>query len=512
MSTLALGQRDASGDVTRPWTEPHAGPARDLAQIEPACTEPACTGPAGSDIRRPSAEPATEMSSRHPPTPNRSMRPTHSGKPRTKAPVDQPPRRPRFLWVQESARAFCPCSASPGWCGLYGLVSLLLVGSMGCGGKRPLPTPPGPPQVTFVEAKAVETVDYDEYLGRSEPSETVEVRSRVYGYLQSVEFRDGDQVKEGQVLYKIEPEDYQAAHQQSLARVVVAESQSVTAKAKLARSEQLLPAGAISREEYDEAAAIVKETEAAIAAAKADAARSELELKYTQLTSPIDGQIDRTLITPGNLVTGGMTDGTLLARIVKTSPLYIYFDIDEASLLRYRRLRGEGSADRSIEALRDENIPVRLRLDDETDFPHVATLDFVENRLSASSGTIKLRAVFENAEREIPAGAFVRVQMPASAPYQATAIPERAIATDQSVKYVYVIDAEGVARRRNLRLGPARGSDRLVLEGVQPGERVVLEGLQRVRPDMPVAARADSANTVTAPAAETTPASPAEPK
>ena len=376
----------------------------------------------------------------------------------------------------------------------------------------PLPQPPGPPQVTFVEASPIETVDYDEYLGRTEPSETVEVRSRVYGYLQSVEFRDGDLVREGQLLYKIEPEDYQAAHQQSLARVVVAESQAVTALAKLARSKELLPAGAISQEEYDEAAAVVKETEAAIASAKADAARSELELKYTELTSPIDGQIDRTLITPGNLVTGGVTDGTLLARIVNTSPLYIYFDIDEASLLRYRRMRGETGSDRSIEALRDAKIPVAFRLDDETDFPHVATLDFVENRLSESSGTIKLRAVFENAEREIPAGAFVRVRMPASVPYQATAIPERAIGTDQSVKYVYVIDGEGVARRRNLRLGPARGTDRLVLEGVQPGERVVLSGLQRVRPDMPVVARADSAGAQPGPTAATTPSSPADPK
>ncbi len=425
------------------------------------------------------------------------MRSTAFGRPRISVPLGDPKPPNPFRRATSAAVQRSPFSARRG---AVGLLSLLLLAATGCGDSGSQPAPPAPPQVTFVEAAAVETVDYDEYLGRTEASETVEVRSRVYGYLKTVEFRDGDLVKTGQLLYSIEPDDYQAAHQQSLSRLAVAESRAVTAKAKLARSEQLLPVGAVSREQYDEDAAVVKESEAAIAAAEADAARSQLDLKYTQLTSPIDGQIDRTLITPGNLVTGGMTNGTLLTRIVKTSPLYVYFDIDEASLLRYRRMRAKSGSERSIEALRDAKIDVGVRMDDETDFPRIAQLDFVENRLGESSGTIKLRAVLENADRQVPAGAFVRVRMPASVPYQATAIPERAIATDQSVKFVYVIDAQGVARRRNLTLGPARGSDRLVLAGVEPGERVVVGGLQRVRPDKAVDARPDTAAAAKAPA------------
>jgi RND family efflux transporter MFP subunit len=359
----------------------------------------------------------------------------------------------------------------------------------GCGRQLPPVPTASPPAVTFVTAQSETTRDYDEYTGWTAASQTVEVRSRVYGYLKSVAFNDGDDIQAGDLLYEIEPDDYQAAHDQSLARIEVSNSRATTARAKLARFEALKPTGAISQEEYEEAVAAVKEAEAVIIASRADAARTALDLKYTQLLSPISGQIDRTQVTPGNLVTGGMTSGTLLTTIVSTQPLHVYFDVDEASLLRYRRLRSDNGQPVPITAIRQLDIDCLLQLGDESDFPHAGKLDFAETSISQTSGTITLRAVFENRDRELPAGAFVRVRIPVSPTYTATTIPEAAIGTDQSIKYAYVIDDQNIARRRQLRLGSLLGDRRLILEGIQPGERVVLGGLLRVRPDSPVEPR-----------------------
>jgi len=362
----------------------------------------------------------------------------------------------------------------------------LVAASLGCGSQLPPAPPATPPAVTFVVAQSETTRDYDEYTGWTAASETVEVRSRVYGYLKSVTFNDGDDVQAGDLLYEIEPDDYQAAHDQSLARIEVSNSRATTARAKLARFEALKPTGAISQEEFEEAVAAVKEAEAVIIASQADAARTALDLKYTQLLSPISGQIDRTLVTPGNLVTGGMTSGTLLTTIVSTQPLYVYFDVDEASLLRYRRLRSDNGQPVPITAIHQLDIDCLLQLGDESGFPHAGKLDFAETSISQTSGTITLRGIFENSDREIPAGAFVRVRIPVSPSYTATTIPEAAIGTDQTVKYAYVIDDQNIARRRPLRLGSQLGDRRLILEGIEPGERVVLAGLLRVRPDGPV--------------------------
>jgi RND family efflux transporter MFP subunit len=361
------------------------------------------------------------------------------------------------------------------------------------------------PLVTFVLAEARSTIDYDEYTGWTSPSETVEVRSRVYGFLKSVEFQDGDKVQEGQLLYVIEPDEYEAIHQQSLARITVAESRLSTSEAKLQRMEALKAGNAISKEEYEEAVAAVREAEAQVIAAKADADRTALDLKYTQLNAPIGGQIDRTLVTPGNLVTGGMTSGTLLTKIVAKSPMHVFFDVDEAALLRYRRLQADTEGPVPTNRIRELDLTCEIQLADETGFPHRGKLDFVESVITQTSGTITLRASFNNEKLELPAGAFVRVRIPVSEPYTATLIPEAAIGTDQTVKYAYVIDDQNIARRRTLKLGRQVGNQRLVLEGLTPGEKIILGGLLRVRPDKPVTPQPAPAS----PASSTAPVNPA---
>jgi RND family efflux transporter MFP subunit len=354
------------------------------------------------------------------------------------------------------------------------------------------------PKVTVAPVIAEETVDYDEYTGRTEASEAVDIRARVFGYLRSIDFKDGDFVKEGQTLFTIEPDEYEAIHNQSLSKIAVWESKVGLAKANLARRETLVPKGVVTREEYQEYAATLREAEAALVAAKADADRSAVDLKYTVVTAPISGRIDRAMMTKGALLTGGLGSGTLLTKIVKEQPMYVYFDVDERSLLRYMRERGK-SKDSAPGSLREKDIECRAQLLDEKDFKHVGKLDFVETEVNPSTGTARLRGEFPNQDRALASGMFVRVRVPASKPYQALLIPERALATDQDVKFVYVVGTDGIATRRNVKLGSQRGEMRIVTNGLEAGEQVIVKGLQRVRPDQKVEAESEASRVAGSP-------------
>ncbi len=365
------------------------------------------------------------------------------------------------------------------------IAALQLASNCGCSGPAAKAPDLPAPAVTVAPVVELETIDYDEFVGRTEASETVEVRSRVYGYLQEIKFQDGDDIEQGQPLFLIEPDEYNAIHEQAKAKVAVAKSKSGVAKTKHARNEKLIKTGSVSREEFDETAASVVEADAIITAAQADEARSQLDVDYTQIMSPIDGRIDRTFVTRGNFVTGGQVGGTLLTRIVKNRPMYVYFDADELSLLRYLR-RNKPDAGADVSALRERKIPCYLQLADETGFPHAGVLDFAENRVDAGTGTIRLRGVLANEDRQLTGGMFVRVRVPVSDSYQALLIPERAIATDQGKKYVYVVDDASKAVRRDVTLGVLQGSQRIVRSGLAAGERVIVAGQQRVRPDQTV--------------------------
>ena len=375
--------------------------------------------------------------------------------------------------------------------------AMLLLASIGCAPSVATTSEQPAPNVTVVEVASREIVDADEYTGRTEASEIVEIRSRIFGFLKSIDFKDGDFVKEGQTLFTIEPDEYQAIHEQSLAKIAVNSANLELSRSKLAMKEKLRPNGAISQEEYEEAVAAVHEAEATIAAAKADANRTAVDLKYTEIKAPISGRIDRALVSKGNLLTGGQSSGTLLTTIVNEQPMYVYFDVDERSLLRYMRQRSPERA--STGNLTDLGVECFVQLADEKDFPHRGLIDFASAAVNASTGTARLRAVFENADHALSSGLFVRIQIPVSKPYEALLIPERALSIDQNVKFVYVVGDDGVANRRVVELGRREGDMRVITSGLSAADRVIVKGMQRVKPGQKVEAEMESPP---APAAE----------
>jgi RND family efflux transporter MFP subunit len=371
------------------------------------------------------------------------------------------------------------------------LASILLFGT-GCKPAAPAAAELPVPKVTVTPVVQQETVDFDEYIGQTAASETVEVRARIFGFLKTIDFKDGDFVKEDQLLFTIEPDEYQAIHQQSVSRIALNEANLELARAKRARNEDLVKTGAVSREEYEESIAAVKSAEATITAAKADANRTSIDLKYTEVKAPITGRIDRALVSKGNLLTGGQGSGTLLTKIVQEQPMHVYFDVDERSLLRYMRMR-KATADTAPGSLRESGIDCTVQLADEKDFTHQGKLDFVESEINTGTGTVRLRGVFTNEHHELASGLFVRVRIPVSKPYAALLIPERALATDQNIKFVYVVGDDSAATRRAVELGAQRGEMRIVTTGLKAGERVIVKGLQRVRPGQKVEADTEQA-------------------
>ena len=366
------------------------------------------------------------------------------------------------------------------------LGSLLGMVILGC--EKPTIKPVATPlKIATVQATSKQITDYDEFVGRTGAIETVEVRARVTGYVKQIHFSDGQMVQENDLLFSIEPDVYQAAHQQSLAKIELMKARVGLAKSKLARAKSLIDVKAISQEEYEENVAALTEAQAQETSAQADSQISALDLKYTEVRSPISGRIDRALITPGNIVTGGLGTGTLLTTIVKNDPMYVYFDVDEQSVLRYQRLERQKqpedpSKTQSSNSLKSKEIPCFVQLGDEKDFSHRGKLDFLQNRIDDRTGSIKLRALLDNKDNLLKSGMFVRIRVPVSQPYDAVLVPEASIGVDQDSRYVIAIGSDNKPVRRTVELGRSIGTWRVITKGLDAGTQVVYRGLQRVRP------------------------------
>jgi RND family efflux transporter MFP subunit len=350
-----------------------------------------------------------------------------------------------------------------------------------------------------------DTMEWDVFTARLDAVESVEVRPRVSGYLQAIHFTDGALVKKGDLLFTIDPRPYEAVLRRAQADLALATARLALAEKNLARAGDLLRSHAISQEEADiresnrrQAAASVEEAQAAV-----DAAR--LDVEFTHVTAPVAGRVSRKLVTEGNLISGGQgTQSTLLTTIVSLDPIYAYFDADEGSLLKYSRLARTGQRKSS----RDYGNPVRVGLADEEGFPHDGVMDFVDNQVDRGTGTIVGRAVLPNPDLSLLPGLFARLQLPGSGQYRAILIPDEAIGSDQAQKFVYVVDAESKAQYRTVKIGPLIDGLRVVREGIGPEDRVIVAGIQRVRPGVVVDAQPVPAAPAVATAAPTTPTVP----
>ncbi|MGE4178928.1 MAG: efflux RND transporter periplasmic adaptor subunit [Limisphaerales bacterium] len=357
---------------------------------------------------------------------------------------------------------------------------LLLIGC----GKNSQQTVPPPPSVSVIQPVKREIVEWDEYIGRLESPETVEIKARVSGYLDQVHFKEGKEVNKGDPLFTIDRRPYQAEFDRAEAEQQRAVSQAALAKNDAERAGRLIATKAISDEDFDTKTRGYASALAALKAAEATLDSAKLNLEFTEIRSPIKGRTSRAIVTEGNLISGGVSGAgaTLLTTVVSQDPLYCYVDIDERSILKYIQLRREGKRESAL----DKPIPVEMALADEVGYPHMGFTDFVDNRIDPTTGTLRCRGVFPNPERTLGPGFFARMRIPGSGKYPALLIPDRAISSDQAQKFVYVVNAEKNVDFRPVKVGPLIDGLRVVKEGLKAGELIIVEGLMRVRPGIVV--------------------------
>ena len=325
--------------------------------------------------------------------------------------------------------------------------------------------------------------DTAEFTGRTAAVESVEVRARVAGYLDKVNFKEGALVKKGDVLFEIDPRTYQAALASARADVERQKAQYDLDEIEFHRADALLKRGALSRGDFDRAVAQRGGSRAGVAAAEAQVQRTELDMGFTKVTAPISGRISRYMVTVGNLVQPGeQNGGTLLTTIVSVDPMYAYFDVDEHSELRARRLIREGKA----RSARDVEVPIWLGLADEEGYPHRGRINFTDNQVNPKTGTMRSRGVFPNKDEALSPGMFARVRVALGEPHHALLVTDRAIETDQGQKILYVVNDKNEVVARRVRLGSVHEGLRAIEDGLKPGERVVINGLQQIRPGVPV--------------------------
>ena len=336
----------------------------------------------------------------------------------------------------------------------------------------------GPPPVSVAPVTKRMVQEFDEFSARLEAVESVDIRARVAGTLDKVHFSEGQKIKKGDVLFTIDPRPFAMEVAKVDARIAATRTQWGLAKSELARAEKLLPMQAISLQEVDQLRAAVRNGETSIQAAQAELNAAKLNLSFTHITAPIDGRISRAAVTPGNLVNAGEP---VLTTIVSMDRVYAYFDASEATYLKYIR----ASRDASRTSNKDAANPVFLGLSDEQGYPHQGGMDFVDNRLNPATGSMRARAVFDNANAQFTPGLSARIKLVGSGSYEATVVPDRAITTDQTRKIVMVVGANNMVEPREVK--PTALIDGMrVVTGVKAGENIIVDGLQRAFPGAPV--------------------------
>jgi RND family efflux transporter MFP subunit len=357
---------------------------------------------------------------------------------------------------------------------------LLLAGPVlaGCqrsqGQSGPPPAPP-PPEVLVSLPVSGKVTDYEDFPGRTEAVFSVDVRARVTGYLDTVHFKEGADVKKGDLLFEIDPRPYKAELARADGNVIQSEGHLRRLNSDMDRARRLLPQGAMGREDFDKVAGDQTEAVGALAVAKAARDMADLNLNWTKVRAPISGRISRRNIDPGNLV---KADDTVLTSIVSLDPIYAYFDVDERTTLRLQELIRK----RTIKWSADGGIPVQLGLASEKGFPHEGRINFADNRVDPDTGTWRLRGLFANADHALAPGLFVRIRLPIGGAYTATLIAEQALSTDQGQKFVYVIDESGKAVYRRVTVGRVHDGLRVITSGLAPGEKIAVSGLQFIQP------------------------------
>ena len=330
--------------------------------------------------------------------------------------------------------------------------------------------PPPPAPVTVANPISERIVDWDDFTGRFEATQSVDVRARVGGYVQAVHFKDGDFVRRGQLLFTLDPRPAQALLAAAQAQLAQANAQVALARTNLTRSQGLLASQAVSQAEVDSNTGALRTAEANVAAAQASIRARQLDIEFTRVTAPVSGRVSDRRVDPGNLVAGGSSAGDIMTTIVSSAPIYFVFDGSEATLLKYQRqVRAGASA------------PVQIRLQDEAEFSHAGSLDFTDNAINASSGTIRLRAVVPNGDGFLKPGMFGQVRVAGSGAYDALLVPDAAISAGADQRTVSVVAADGTVTPRPVVLGPLIDGLRVIRSGITAQDRVIINGGSRVR-------------------------------
>lgn len=363
------------------------------------------------------------------------------------------------------------------------LLALSVAVIAGCSGQAAENAMPPPPAVSVAPVLVKQISQWDDFSGRVEAVESVDLRPRVSGYIERVNYEEGQEVRKGEVLFTIDSRSYRAELARAQADLARARSQAELGRSEAARAKKLSELQAISTESYEQRRSAAAEAQANVAAAQAAVDAARLNLEFTQVRAPISGRAGRALVTAGNLVSAGDA-ASVLTTLVSLDKMHVHFDTDERTFLHYAELARKGERPRENGA----GVPVQVGLVGEDGFPHTGVVDFLDNQVDPATGTIRARALLDNADRVFTPGLFARVRVLGSGEFNAMLIDDKAVLTDQDRKYVYVVDAKHQAQRRDVTLGRTADGLRIVETGLKPGDKVIVSGVQKVFfPGMPVA-------------------------